>query len=121
MATIPASKMPQQALPQPSGAEQVDGCAMAVGNPAQPGLHCSLRDAEVVPELWTMLWADVPAATANAVRAHYRDHAGPFLWAFALRGATETWQHVDEPEITWQPGQQRASVRAVLCLLPARE
>lgn len=93
--------------------------AMGVGNPARQGFWCGLRDSQVQPEQWVLIWADVPAAVANAVRAHFRDHVGPFQWRCALRGATETWQHVGEPEIVFQPGQQRASARAVLELLPA--
>lgn len=118
--TIPVGGMPAAALPMPTSWEIIDGPVIAATDPAAGPMFVRIPDSQVVPELWGLSYEDMPAAAGNAIRAHARDHVGPFAWRNPVTGTVEQWRHAELPVVTFQ-NPQKASAQVTLERLTVHE
>lgn len=114
--TIPVGGMPVGALPPPARVRHVPGATVQYPDSSSANVLLARRpDAQVAPDRWELQYQNLPAAAANAVRAHQRDHGRrSWTWHNPLTGVDETVRHVGAPEITWHGRLSVADVRLTL-------
>lgn len=120
--TIPVGRMPVGALPPPSQIRKLDQVVRIRADWRSGGvlLH-GTPDTQVRPDQFELLYSAVPAAVANAVWAHYRDHGlGTFVWTYPRTGAQLVVFHAAAPSIVWRNRVASADARAVLEIATAR-
>lgn len=118
--TIPPGAIASGSLPPPSTWTPVEGRVRNYSD-WQRGtvlLH-GTPDVQVRPKLWELTWSSVPAAVANAVWAHFRDHRGSWLWRFPRTSTTYVARYAATPQINWQT-RHTADVQCTLELVLAR-
>lgn len=120
--TIPVGKMPVGALPPPSFVHQADQVGRNYADWRAGGslLH-GTPDSQIRPDRFDLIYSNVPAAVAQAVYAHWRDHGrGTFTWVFPRTGVELVVFHATPPSFTWHHRIASADARAVLELATAR-
>lgn len=120
--TIPVGSMRAGSLPPPSFMHLNDRVVRNVTDWRAGGalLH-GTPDSQVRPDVWELVWQQIPAATANAIRAHFRDHgAGTWTWRQPKTGTEYVARHLGPPIITWHNRTSSADVRLELELAIAR-
>ncbi len=62
-------------------------------------------DPDLVPRRWQLTWTQVPGATADAIRAHYRTYCAT-TWTFRepRTGEEFTVVYASPPQIRWSTG-----------------
>lgn len=120
--SIPLGAIDSYALPPPSRLHRIDGqvCNYSDWQAGGALLHAK-PDAQVRPDQFEMQWNDIPAATVNAIRAHFAAYgAGTWAWFYPRTTTALVVIYVEPPSITWNHRVGSASARALIELAVAR-